>query len=313
MRVLKGHTGKLRAVVYSPDGKLLATAGDAGVTKLWDVATGTEVATLRPPAEVIPSMRWIGDLAFSHDGKLLAVAARRVRIWDVCAASEAFVPDVWGMKSYLKVAFLPDDLLLILYPSDLGGGRVLAWNRKTGRCEEPFAVSGVSAEAVAFSASAGLLAVAASAYNTTTPKRFVILWSLSDKKKEATLEYPPNTVGHLGMPYAFESAAFSPDGRSLAVAIGNHAFVWDAPGRRLRGRLKGHTGQVNGVVFAPVGGLIATASLDGTVRFWDVESLSQRAAYDWELGKVFGVAFSPDGMTAAAVGEKSRVVIWDVE
>jgi len=49
MRVLKGHTGKLQAVVYSPDGSKIATAGDAGVTKLWDVATGRELATIRQP------------------------------------------------------------------------------------------------------------------------------------------------------------------------------------------------------------------------------------------------------------------------
>jgi WD40 repeat protein len=49
MRGLEGHAGKLRAVVYSPDRSRLATAGDAGVTKLWDVGTGRELATIRRP------------------------------------------------------------------------------------------------------------------------------------------------------------------------------------------------------------------------------------------------------------------------
>src|SRR5262249_13381155 len=127
------------------------------------------------------------------------------------------------------------------------------------------------------------------------------------------LEFPPEAVGHLGREHAFEAAALSPDGRALAVALGNQPFVWDVHGKRLRGRLKGHTRQVNGVAFAPCGSLIAPPSMDGSVRFWDAGSLSERAAYDWQIGKLRAVAFSPDGMTAAAVGEKSKVVIWDVE
>jgi WD40 repeat protein len=96
MRVLKGHTGKLRAVVYSPDGAKLATAGDAGVTKLWDVATGRELATIRQP-DTNQTMRAdekrVSRLAFSRDGKLLATGTWRVRLWEVGTASEVPFPD----------------------------------------------------------------------------------------------------------------------------------------------------------------------------------------------------------------------------
>jgi WD40 repeat protein len=92
--------------------------------------------------------------------------------------------------------------------------------------------------------------------------------------------------------------------------------VWDVPGRKKRGilRREGTFGTTfYGVDFAPGGRLIATASKDGTVRYWDAKSLKQRAAYDWEIGPGQAVAFSPDGMTVAAVGEKSKVVICDVD
>src|SRR5690242_20173767 len=103
MRVLKGHAGKLRAVAYSPDGRLLATAGDAGVTKLWEVATGRELATIRPP-----TLRRVHDLAFSPDGALLTVAARRVHVWDVGTASEVPLPEGLGKGHHLRVTFTPD-------------------------------------------------------------------------------------------------------------------------------------------------------------------------------------------------------------
>jgi WD40 repeat protein len=318
MRVLKGHTGKLRAVTYSPDGKLLATSGDAGVTKLWDLASGRELATIRPPAGVAPSMRRVAGLAFSGDGKLLAIAARRVRLWGVCAASEAPFPSGLGEGGDLKLAFTPDDGRLLVVGGRYGGDhddvRVVAWDRRTGAVEVPFTTPRLCVNAVAVSASAGLVAVAAQANSSSPPRRMVFLWAVAGGKDELrTLEFPPESVAHLGTPDSFEGAAFSPDGRTLALAAGHQPFVWDVAAGRLHGRLEGHTRHANAVAFAPAGGPIATASLDGTVRFWDADSLTERAAYDWQIGKVRGVAFSPDGMTAAAVGEKPQVVVWDVE
>src|SRR5262245_4891340 len=44
---LRGHTAGLQSLAYSPDGKTLASSSRDGTIKLWDVATGTERATLR--------------------------------------------------------------------------------------------------------------------------------------------------------------------------------------------------------------------------------------------------------------------------
>jgi WD40 repeat protein len=123
MHVLKGHTGKLRAVIYSPDGSKLATAGDAGVTKLWDVATGRELATIRQPDTAtarIADEKRVSHLAFSRDGKLLVtgtgggwVHSGRVRLWDLETASEVPFPDDLR-ESSPPMEFTPDDAFLIL-------------------------------------------------------------------------------------------------------------------------------------------------------------------------------------------------------
>jgi WD40 repeat protein len=316
MRVLKGHTGKLRAVVYSPDGSKLATAGDAGVTKLWDVATGREVATIRQPdtdAARRADEKRVSRLAFSHDGKLLATGTRRIRLWDVGTASEVSFPDELG-ESSPPMAFTPDDAFLVL-AQGLGiygqprrfESTILAWDRKTGKIEKPFVEAREGPEALAVSASADLLAVASQQH----PQSHVCLWSLTNKQQQGKLDLPRIPQAHLRA--AVQELAFSPDGRTVAVAAGAQVFVFDLPGERMRGKIDVHANQVASVAFAPCGQLMATASQDDTIRFWDVESLSERAAYNWEIGKMRAVAFHPDGMTVAAVGEKSKVVVWDVD
>src|SRR5205823_5498284 len=74
------------ALAYSPDGKLLATCGYDRLIKLWEVANGQEVRTLRDHSDAIYA------LAFSPDGKLLASAAadRAVKVWDIASGNRLY-------------------------------------------------------------------------------------------------------------------------------------------------------------------------------------------------------------------------------
>lgn len=65
---LTGHQGVVWAVTFSPDGKLLASAGEDRQIIVWDVATGQKNKTLSGS-----TFRELDSLAFSPDGKTLAV------------------------------------------------------------------------------------------------------------------------------------------------------------------------------------------------------------------------------------------------
>src|SRR5258708_32378236 len=74
---LKGHTLALASVDYSPHGRYLATGSYDRTAKIWDAATGTEVATLHVHPGTVEALR------FSPHGKIPASGSqyRTERFW----------------------------------------------------------------------------------------------------------------------------------------------------------------------------------------------------------------------------------------
>src|SRR5262249_26164175 len=160
---------------------------------------------------------------------------RRIRLWDVETASEVPFLDE-RRESSPPMAFTPDDAFLIL-AQGMGiygqprrfDSAILAWDRKTGKIEKPFVEFHERTEAGAVSASAGLLGVASQWHLHS----HVRLWSLTSKQEQGKFDLPRIPQAHLRA--AVQELAFSPDGRTLAVAAGTQVFVFDVPGKRLRG------------------------------------------------------------------------------
>jgi WD domain, G-beta repeat len=81
---------------------------------------------------------------------------------------------------------------------------------------------------------------------------------------------------------------------------------------RERATLEGHLSDVCSVAFSPDGKVLASASLDRTIKLWDVSTAKLRASIRGQNGQVKSVAFSPDGTLFASGATDTTIKLWDV-
>ena len=79
------------------------------------------------------------------------------------------------------------------------------------------------------------------------------------------------------------------------------------------GQLKGHSEVIPCLCFSPDGRLIASGSLDKTVKVWDAQNYTCVKTLEGHKGTVLGVCFSCNGKLVGSCGEDETVKIWDLE
>lgn len=222
-----------------------------------------------------------------------------VRVWDTengtltgelehqsAVIGVMFSPD----SSYLTVTSLPDnetdtESMLTLWDLE-NGERVLEWN--TGSFPVTTITFAPDSSALLFVESY----MGGSGFSRRYGKR-IILIGLPLGSGEQARDFPSETK-------SFGAAAIGPDGKTIAVGIGDVVALFDGDSLDEMGLVGVHVSSVSSLAFSPSGALIASS--DGTdVRIWDKEESALVATLPGYAEDVASIAFFPDGETIAAV------------
>ncbi|MFC8826809.1 WD40 repeat domain-containing protein [Streptomyces sp. NPDC057137] len=244
-------------------------------------------------------------LAFSPENShlLLTISAKALDSWDVTEPEhpERVTPGGHGVKNRAPLGITPDGQTLVV----ADGRHVLGLRTDTGQ----------------------------RVWSTTKPhnkvkaihaSRYGVMLALSDASRFTQLKtaFPgdadgvqPAAKGQI--PLGAHAAQFSPDGRTLAIAISDGTLhLWDISSgepRCVSPPFAVESGRTTALAFSADGRLLAAVGADHVARLWDVENPKRPRPLGSPLASntpVTALAFSRDPRIVATVGIDRTAYLW---
>lgn len=305
-----GHMGLVRAMVFTPDGKRIVSAGDDKVIRIWDIASGRTERTIRgyagsgnegkiyalalsPDGKTIAVGGWLGP--FSKGGDRAEQPAHWVRLHDF---------ETGAVKGLLKrhrdivnaLSFSPDGRSLISASADK---TAIIWDVQSATLRYRLDGHGAFVSAAAFSPD-GSRAI------TGSFDRTLRIWDAVTGTLMAALD------GHA---QPVRSLAVSKNGAIASGDLAGEIRLWTSETAiPLRTLLK-QGGDVPALSFSPDGASLLAGrgpGKDYAVSVYNAEGGAVRSTFKGHDGVVLATAFSPDGKIAATAGGTDyAIALWN--
>ena len=305
-------------VIFTRDGALLATGGNEGVVRIWDVSKGEERRALKVED------RGVDALALDPRGAFLVAGGSSggIKIWDTRTWKEIrTLGPTSGAVRGLSIS--PDGKLLAsASPKSLKGKEdkefgIILWDLATGK-----KLRTLPLESPSFGTT-GLCFTPDGKRLVSGQDRTIRVWNPGTGKETKTAKLQ-------GVVHTLGSFAFRGDGRRMVTGIFEPKLrIWDTESwkqvREWNAHEQGkhHRNEEGGVVcvgYSPDGKYVLSGGMDGHASVWEASSGKRLLRVKAGGGRpthpgvrwVTDVAMSPDGKTLAASHIQGTATIWRI-
>jgi WD40 repeat protein len=338
VRAFPGHDPDVNDVGFSPDGSMLATAGDDGALKVWNPATGESTWTFETHGQVwhpsfngdgsltaaawadegkvrvfdtsdgrvvgtFTGLGWVNDTALSPDGRMLAVLPYPdLTVFDLETGTIAFKIEGDGFN---EAEWAPDGLRLATAKSD---GTVQLWDGGTGDLVLTVSAHRAAIFGLDWSADGSRLLTAG---DDGTAK----VWEVTERGANELISLSAqDTRGGI------YGAAFSPDGTQVMTGDGDivSTKIWDvtvdgdAEWVNLPARPSGDPRWVN-VEFLPDGRRLASTDEEHRIALWELTTGRKLRTFRVSGSPITSFDVTDDGTAIAATQGDRYVTAWDID
>jgi WD40 repeat protein/transcriptional regulator with XRE-family HTH domain len=318
---LSGHTGGVRSVDISPDGKSLAAASYEDEVTVWETVSGQKLFSLT------------GSIArYNPDGTRLAIGGEDgfVTIWDIATQKELLTMKGYneneGMrvipyKRIVDVNFSPDGKLLASANWD---GSYKVWDTEAG-------VEMFSSQSSASFTYGYLLGFEKNRLTFSADGKLLIGLDNMDEGSKLSFWSVERDWELLNQQTSSDLMIFSRDGKWLVSREGTWYFndmggiaLWDISNINLENLdlstseafvlSSARESAITKFAFNPDASMLASIGSDGMVKVWKLTSKGAelRMAFSSQTEALTDVAFSPDGTRLATAGGDGLVRLWDI-
>ncbi|HEX8068395.1 MAG TPA: adenylate/guanylate cyclase domain-containing protein [Pyrinomonadaceae bacterium] len=298
---LRGHKANINRIAWSPDGRMLASTSLDRSVKVWDAQTGALLRVLGPGLTVFWDVTWSPDWCTLEAASSQGVTRWDVDTWVETRTSSHYIGTVYA------IAWSPDGSKIAAGSQD---GAITLWHTSPLRLFKRLTDSPFQILTLAWSPDGKQL--------FSTSGALLSCWDTS------TWELESRVPRHRKSIYAL---AWSPDGQQLVTGSDDATIRVSTLTRELTTEflpqpipdfvLEGHMDKISWVGFSPDGRLLASKSMDNTVRLWRCDTWANVAILPESAGEPRrqGLAFHPtDPTLLATLGEEDTVIrIWELD
>jgi WD40 repeat protein len=307
------HPGQVHALVFSPDGKWLASAGADKVICVWDTRNGKALFRLKGHDGPVRCVAFVPSGAGRPPETLISGSEdMTIRFWDLKTGKEmARKIDHTGPVASLAVS--KDGQLLAAGGSNQAG--IFLWRFEDGKAIRHWYAHRGGVAGLAFFPDGKAIASGGQTHQPVTAKGKnpkddygVAIWDTGTGKARHT--FP----GHTKRVWAI---ALSADGKRLASSgmddeTQRSILLWDAVNEKLLISVDTPTTIERSLAISPDGKTLAGSDFRH-VAVWDADTANEESNFRG-LGTtpIEAIAFSHDGQRLASVDREGHIVLWDV-